>query len=85
MLTGDQAIASQDKRQWLWENFRGDRVEMQGAAVAQARQADGKPILIVRAISDSATERSVKEFKQSLAQTGADAARVVMGMLGRIG
>ncbi len=85
VLTGDQAIINQEKRQWLWENFGGDCVEMEGAAVAQVCRLNSIPFLIVRAISDSAAENSVKEFKQSLAQTGADAARVVVGVLERVG
>ena len=83
VLTGDQAIVSQEKRQWLWENFGGDCVEMEGAAVAQVCQLNGIPFLIVRAISDSAAEESVVEFKDNIAQAAADAARVVLGMLER--
>lgn len=85
VLTGDQAILSQEKRQSLWENFGGDCVEMEGAAVAQVCQLNSIPFLIVRAISDSAAENSLKEFKQSLAQTAADAARVVVAVLERVG
>jgi adenosylhomocysteine nucleosidase len=84
VLTGDQAILSQEKRQWLWEAFRGDCVEMEGAAIAKVCQLNGIPFLIVRAISDSATEEAEAEFKQSLAQAAADAAMVVLGMLERI-
>ncbi len=83
-LTGDQAIVTQEKRQWLWETFRGDCVEMEGAAVAQVCRLNSVPFLIVRAISDSAGENAVGEFKQSLAQTAADAARIVVRMLERI-
>ncbi len=84
VLTGDQAIVTQEKRQWLWETFRGDCVEMEGAAVAQVCELNKIPFLIVRAISDSAAENAITEFKQSLAQTAAHAARIVMGMLERI-
>lgn len=84
MLTGDQAVVTQEKRQWLWETFRGDCVEMEGAAVAQVCELNKIPFLIVRAISDSAAENAITEFKQSLAQTAAHAARIVMGMLERI-
>jgi adenosylhomocysteine nucleosidase len=84
VLTGDQAIVTQERRQWLWDSFRGDCVEMEGAAVAQVSQLNDTPFLIVRAISDSAAENSVKEFKQSLEKSGADAARVVLGVLERM-
>jgi adenosylhomocysteine nucleosidase len=84
VLTGDQAIVSQEKRQWLWETFRGDCVEMEGAAVAQVCRLNSVPFLIVRAISDSAGEEAVKEFKQSLPQTAGNAIGIVLRMLERV-
>lgn len=84
VLTGDQAIASAEKRQWLWETFRGDCVDMESAAVAQVCRLNRVPFVIVLAISDSALEESVEEFKQSLVTSAADAARVVLEMMGRI-
>jgi adenosylhomocysteine nucleosidase len=84
VLTGDQAILSEEKRQWLWETFRGDCVEMEGAAVAKVCQLNNVPFLIVRAISDSATEEAEGEFKQSLARAAVDAAEIVLAMLVRL-
>ncbi len=84
VLTGDQAIASEKKRRWLWETFRGDCVDMESAAVAQVCRSNGIPFVIVRAISDSALEKSVEEFKQSLVASAANAARVVLELMGRI-
>jgi len=84
VLTGDQAIVTQERRQWLWKKFHGDCVEMEGAAVAQVCHMNGIPFLILRAISDSAAENSVREFKRSLAKSAADAAWVVLGVLERM-
>jgi len=84
VLTGDQAIVTQERRQWLWDNFRGDCVEMEGAAVAQVCQLNDTPFLIVCAISDSAAENSVKEFKRGLKETAADAGQLVVGLLERV-
>jgi adenosylhomocysteine nucleosidase len=84
VLTGDQAIVSEERRQWLWETFRGDCVEMEGAAVAKVCQLNNVPFLIVRAISDSATEEAEAEFKQSLARAAADAAKLVLAMVERV-
>ncbi len=84
VLTGDQAIASEEKRQWLWETFGGDCVDMESAAVAQVCQFNRIPFLIVRAISDSAVEDSVDEFKQSLVTSAVDAAGLVLGVLNRV-
>ncbi|MGB3903967.1 MAG: 5'-methylthioadenosine/adenosylhomocysteine nucleosidase [Anaerolineae bacterium] len=84
VLTGDQAITSPEKRQWLWENFGGDCVDMEGAAMAQVCHLNSTPFLVVRAISDFAAENSIAEFKRSFAQTAADAARVVLATLERV-
>jgi len=52
--------------------------------VAQVCEMNGIPFLIVRAISDSAGENSVKEFKRSLKETAADAGQLVVGLLERV-
>ncbi len=51
--------------------------------MAQVCRLNSTPFLIVRAISDSAAENSVKEFKQSFAENATDAAKVVLGVLER--
>jgi adenosylhomocysteine nucleosidase len=80
VLTGDQAIVSQDRRQWLWETFRGDCVDMESAAVAQVCQMNRVPWVIVRAISDSAEEDSIAEFRGNLREAASLAASVAAGM-----
>jgi len=81
VLTGDQAIVSQDRRQWLWKTFAGDCVDMESAAVAQVCQMNGVPWVIVRAISDSAEEDSVAEFRRNLRGAARLAAMVAVGVV----
>lgn len=80
VLTGDQAIVSQDRRQWLWETFQADCVDMESAAVAQVCQMNEVPWVIVRAISDSAEENSIVEFRGNLREAASVAASVAAGM-----
>lgn len=80
VLTGDQAIVTQQKRQWLWGNFRGDCVDMESAALAQVCQMNGVPWVIVRAISDSAEEDSIAEFTSNLTEAASLAASVAAGI-----
>ena len=82
VLTGDQAIVSQDRRQWLWKTFRGDCVDMESAAVAQVCRLNGVPWVIVRAISDSAEEDGVAEFRRNLRRVSVSAAELVCGVAG---
>ena len=44
--------------------FGADAVEMEGAAVAQAAQANGVPFVILRAISDLADHQANVSFDQ---------------------
>ena len=77
VLTGDQAIVSAEKRRWLWGTFGADCVDMESAAVAQVCDLNGVPWVIVRAISDSAGENSIAEFRQNLSRGSSAAAKVV--------
>jgi adenosylhomocysteine nucleosidase len=80
MLTGDQAIVSGERREWLWQTFRGDCVDMESAAAAQVCQMNGVPWVIVRAISDSAEEDSIAEFRSHLREAARLAASVAAGI-----
>ena len=54
IVSGDQFIASAEKKDYLIETFRGDCAEMEGAAMAQTAYLNQVPFLIIRAISDKA-------------------------------
>lgn len=58
VVTGDQFIASEEKRSWIFKTFRAGAVEMEGAAVAQVCQANRVPCLILRSLSDLANEKA---------------------------
>jgi 5'-methylthioadenosine/S-adenosylhomocysteine nucleosidase len=62
VVTGDQFIAGEVKRQWLEKTFRADCVEMEGAAVAQVCAINHVPFLIIRCLSDLANEKAEVDF-----------------------
>lgn len=62
IVTGDQVIFAQEKKEWLHRTFEALVVEMEGAAVAQVAAANGRPWLVVRAISDQADARTGYDF-----------------------
>ncbi len=67
IVSGDQFISDQKKKEWLVSNFQGYCTEMEGAAVAQTAYLNGIPFLIVRAISDKAdhsAEMAYSEFEE---------------------
>lgn len=82
VLTGDQTIAGSEKKEWLWEAFQGDCVEMESAAAASVCSYNDVPFVLIRAITDYADERAREDFRQTRSKACVDAASVVLGMLG---
>ncbi len=66
ILTGDQVITSRTKVQELCDQFQGDCVEMEGAAVAQTCVLNEVPFLIIRTISDLADEDAMQTAMESM-------------------
>ncbi|MDO4264964.1 MAG: 5'-methylthioadenosine/adenosylhomocysteine nucleosidase [Eubacteriales bacterium] len=62
VLTGDQFISSQEKKDWLVNTFAGDCCEMEGGAIAQVCHVNKVPFLIIRAISDSADNSAHMDY-----------------------
>jgi adenosylhomocysteine nucleosidase len=54
LVSGDQVIASGEKKRWLSDNFDALAVEMEAGAVAHTAVLNGLPWLAVRAVSDKA-------------------------------
>ena len=74
IATGDQFIASEDRKNWIENEFKADALEMEGASVAVICDAYKIPFLILRAISDTANDDAgidFDEFLKSSAKTSA--------------
>lgn len=54
LVSGEQVIASAEKKRWLHQTFAAEAVDMETAAVAQVAALNGIGWLAVRAISDTA-------------------------------
>ncbi len=54
VVSGDQFVSDNGKKEWLVEKFEGYCTEMEGAAIAHTAYLNGLPFLIIRAISDKA-------------------------------
>ena len=64
ILTGDQFISGQEKKDWLVSQFHGLCAEMEGGAIAQVCRNNGIPFLILRAISDKADGSATMDYPQ---------------------
>jgi adenosylhomocysteine nucleosidase len=81
VLTGDSAIADSARRAELREEFRGDCVEMEGAAVGLVCDMNARPFVIVRGISDMADEEAHQQFEDAFGRALHRSADVVLEML----
>lgn len=82
IATGDSFIAGQEKIDVIKGHFpQVLAVEMEGAAIAQAAQATGKPFVVVRAMSDTAAHDANITFDEFIIEAGERSAQVLMAFL----
>ncbi|WPW61152.1 5'-methylthioadenosine/adenosylhomocysteine nucleosidase [Streptococcus agalactiae] len=82
IATGDSFIAYQEKIDVIKGHFpQVLAVEMEGAAIAQAAQATGKPFVVVRAMSDTAAHDANITFDEFIIEAGKRSAQVLMAFL----
>lgn len=63
VVSGDQFIASAEKKAWLVDTFGGTCAEMEGAAMAQVAYLNQIPFLVIRAISDKADNSGHEDYE----------------------
>lgn len=81
ILTGDQFLNCAITRDRLHQEFGGQAIEMEGAAVAQVCEAFGIPWLIVRALSDLAGGEAAFDFGRFVDEAAAGAAEILRRIL----
>ncbi|HGI8458076.1 TPA: 5'-methylthioadenosine/adenosylhomocysteine nucleosidase [Streptococcus agalactiae] len=82
IATGDSFIAGQEKIDVIKGHFpQVLAVEMEGAAIAQAAQATGKPFVVVRAMSDTAAHDANITFDEFIIEAGKRSAQILMAFL----
>ena len=81
VLTGDQFICTEEKKQELIREFHGDCAEMEGGAIAQACVASGVPFVVLRAISDGASDGATMQYDDFVKLAAKKAADLVETML----
>ena len=81
VVSGDQFISDQAKKDWLIENFQGFCTEMEGAAIAQAAYLNGIPFVILRAISDKADDSASMDYPTFEKKAAEHCVNLVEGMM----
>ena len=81
VISGDQFISSQEKKDVIKTTFGGLCTEMEGAAIAQTAWRNNIPFVILRSISDSANEDAVKEYNEIEAEAAAHCSAITASII----
>jgi len=85
IATGDQFVASAERKAWIEKTFNADALEMEGASVACVCQNFGIPFFVLRAISDTADGEAGMDFDTFLKSSASVSAKFILEMVNRIG
>ncbi len=82
IASGDQFIASREKKDWIVSAFNGIACEMEGASVGQVCYVNKVPFVILRAISDSADGGACEDYPTFAKNAAKTSASVVLALAG---
>lgn len=85
IATGDQFVASSERKEWIQQTFNADALEMEGASVACVCQNFNIPFFVLRAISDTADGGASDDFDAFLKSSAQVSATFVLEMVKRLG
>ncbi len=85
IATGDQFVASSERKIWIEKTFHADALEMEGASVACVCENFGVPFFVLRAISDSADGDAGVDFDTFLKSSAQVSAKFILAMVVRLG
>ncbi len=80
IASGDQFIASREKKMWIAEQFGAIVCEMEGSAVGQVCLVNHVPFVILRAISDSADGEACVDYPTFVKKAAETSASVLIAL-----
>jgi len=81
IATGDQFVASNERKEFISTNFQADALEMEGASVAVVCDALNVPFFILRAISDTANDDAGVDFDEFMVDSAKISANFILDMV----
>lgn len=84
IATGDQFVASSERKEWIEQTFKADALEMEGASVACVCSNFQIPFFVLRAISDTADGDAGEDFDTFLKTSASISAKFVLEMVKRL-
>jgi len=85
IATGDQFVSSDDTKEFIYDIFKADAVEMEGASVAVVCDSLDVPFFILRAISDTANSDAGVDFDKFLEESAKVSADFILDMVEELG
>jgi len=84
IVSGDQFISSQEKKQFLIDTFNAYTTEMESAAIAHTCYLNQRPFVIIRAISDQANGEAPENFDEFAKHAAVISNKIVLAMLAEL-
>ncbi|MCT4565079.1 MAG: 5'-methylthioadenosine/adenosylhomocysteine nucleosidase [Maledivibacter sp.] len=84
ILSGDIFVASSDKKEFLWNSFKGYCTEMEGAAIGHTSYLNNIPFVIIRAISDKADGTAHTNFNEFVLEAAKNSSNIVKNIIEHI-
>lgn len=84
VLSGDQFISSDEKKNNLIQQFQGYCAEMEGAAMAQVAYLNQIPFVVIRAISDKADHSATMNYNEFEEQAIIHTVRLLKAMFAKL-
>jgi len=84
IATGDQFVASNERKEFIVKHFKADALEMEGASVAVVCNALNVPFFILRAISDTANDDAGIDFDEFMVGSAKISANFILNMVEKI-
>jgi len=84
IATGDQFVASNERKAFITKHFQADALEMEGASVAVVCDALNVPFFVLRAISDTANDDAGMDFDEFMVGSAIISANFILDMVENI-
>ena len=84
VATGDQFIASEERRNFIIHTYEADATEMEGASVAYVCDCLGVPFFVLRSISDAADMDAGFNFDAFLKSSAKISAEFALAMVAKL-
>ena len=81
IVSGDQFISENERKEEIIKEFGGFAVEMEGAAIGQTAYLNGLPFLVIRAISDKADGSAQMDYPTFEAQAARHSTNLTLGLV----